>query len=76
MAAHAAPATHIIDLKGKSVILGLIDGHAHMDREGLKNIYPSLGPVRSIQEIQARIADLARGSRDSTEGTPLAIYRS
>src|SRR5262245_43027915 len=36
MAAHAAPATRIIDLKGRCVIPGLIDGHAHMDREGLK----------------------------------------
>jgi predicted amidohydrolase YtcJ len=63
MAAHAAPATRIIDLKGKSVIPGLIDGHAHMDREGLKSIYPSLGPVRSIQDIQDRIADLARKTK-------------
>jgi len=63
MAAHAAPATRIIDLKGKSVIPGLIDGHAHMDREGLKSIYPSLGQVRSIRDIQARIADLARKTK-------------
>jgi predicted amidohydrolase YtcJ len=63
MATHAAPATRIIDLKGKSVIPGLIDGHAHMDREGLKSIYPSLGPVRSIQDIQDRIADLARKTK-------------
>jgi len=63
MAAHAAPATRIIDLKGKSVIPGLIDGHAHMDREGLKSIYPSLGPVRSIQDIRDRIADLARKTK-------------
>jgi predicted amidohydrolase YtcJ len=63
MAAHTAPATRIIDLKGKSVIPGLIDGHAHMDREGLKSIYPSLGPVRSIQDIQDRIAALARKTK-------------
>src|SRR5215470_9411872 len=63
MAAHAAPATRIIDLKGKCVVPGLIDGHAHMDREGLKSIYPSLGPVRSIQDIQARIAELARKTK-------------
>src|SRR5258708_1779815 len=63
MAAHAAPATRIIDLKGKSVIPGLIDGHAHMDRESLKRIYPSLGPVRSIQDVQDRIADLARKTK-------------
>src|SRR5256884_1733086 len=63
MATHAAAATRIIDLKGKSVIPGLIDGHAHMDREGLKSIYPSLGPVRSIQDVQDRIADLARKTK-------------
>ena len=42
---------------------GLIDGHAHMDREGLKGVFPSLGPVRSIRDIQDRIAELARGKR-------------
>src|SRR5262249_53270298 len=63
MAAPATPASRIIDLKGKSIIPGLIDGHAHMDREGLKSIYPSLGPVRSIQDIQERIADLARKTK-------------
>ena len=40
---------------------GIIDGHAHMDREGLKErFYPALGPVRSIRDIQNRIAELAR----------------
>src|SRR5262245_4390176 len=73
MAAHASPATRIIDLKGKSVIPGLIDGHAHMDREGLKSIYPSLGPVRSIQDIQARIADLARKPTSGEWIVPMPI---
>jgi predicted amidohydrolase YtcJ len=31
-----------------------------MDREGLKNVYPSLGHVRSIHDIQDRIAELVR----------------
>src|SRR5215468_5444732 len=70
MAAHAAPATRIIDLKGKSVIPGLIDGHAHMDREGLKSIYPSLGPVRSIRDIQARIADLGAKPSPASGSSP------
>src|SRR5216683_4282216 len=60
MAAFTAPATRIVDLQGKTVVPGLIDGHAHMDREGLKNIFPSLGRVRSIRDIQDRIAELAR----------------
>jgi predicted amidohydrolase YtcJ len=61
MAAHTAPSTRIIDLRGKAAMPGLIDGHAHMDREGLKGVFPSLGRVRSIRDIQDRIADLARG---------------
>ena len=60
MKSHTGPATRILDLKGKTVIPGLVDGHAHMDREGLKAIFPSLGPVRSIRDIQSRIAELAR----------------
>jgi predicted amidohydrolase YtcJ len=60
MAAFTTPATRTIDLRGKAVIPGLIDGHAHMDREGLKNVFPSLGRVRSIRDIQDRIAELAR----------------
>ena len=61
MAAHTAPATRVVDLKGKTVIPGIIDGHAHMDREALRNVFPSLGRVRSIRDIQDRIAELARG---------------
>src|SRR5882672_7133604 len=63
MAAHVAPSTRVIDLNGRTVMPGLIDGHAHMDREGLKSVFPSLGPVRSIRDIQDRIAELARGAR-------------
>jgi hypothetical protein len=63
MAAHVASWTRIIDLSGRSVIPGLIDGHAHLDREGLKRVFPALGRVRSIRDIQDRIADLARTAR-------------
>jgi predicted amidohydrolase YtcJ len=34
-----------------------------MDREALRNVFPSLGKVRSIRDIQDRIAELARGRR-------------
>jgi predicted amidohydrolase YtcJ len=60
MTAHTASGTRVLDLNGRTVIPGLIDGHAHMDREGLRNVFPSLGRVRSIRDIQDRIADLAR----------------
>jgi predicted amidohydrolase YtcJ len=63
MTPHIAAATRIVDLKGKAVMPGLIDGHAHMDREGLKSIYPALGPVRTIRDIQDRIAELARAAK-------------
>jgi hypothetical protein len=61
IAAYAGPATRIIDLNKRPVIPGITDGHAHMDREGLHNVFPSLGRVRSIGDIQDRIAELARG---------------
>jgi predicted amidohydrolase YtcJ len=61
--AHRGQATVVHDLAGRAVLPGLIDGHAHMDREGLKAIFPSLGRVRCIADIQARIADLARAAR-------------
>jgi predicted amidohydrolase YtcJ len=63
MAAHVDQSTRVLDLKGKAVVPGLIDGHGHVDREALRNVFPALGPVRSIRDIQARVAELARGKR-------------
>jgi predicted amidohydrolase YtcJ len=37
------------------VIPGLVDAHAHLDREGLKLIYPSLARCRSIADIKRLI---------------------
>jgi predicted amidohydrolase YtcJ len=58
-----APSTRVLDLQGRAVIPGLTDGHAHMDREALREVFPSLGRVRSIGDIQDRIAELARGKK-------------
>ena len=51
------------DMKGRTIVPGLIDGHAHMDRHGLRTIFPALGPVRSIKDIQDRIRELARNKK-------------
>ena len=59
MDALAGAATRVIDVGGKAVVPGLIDGHAHMDREGLKDVYPSLAGARSIGDVLARIEALA-----------------
>src|SRR3970040_135742 len=36
------PDTRVVDAGGRAVMPGLVDGHAHMDREGLKGLLPSL----------------------------------
>lgn len=56
----AGPDTRQIDAKGRLVVPGLIDGHAHMDREGLKDRLPSLAGCRSISDILERISALTK----------------
>lgn len=60
IAALASTETECVDLAGRAVIAGLVDGHAHLDREGLKSVLPSLADCRSIEDIVARIAAIAR----------------
>ena len=57
--AMGGPKTVSIDLQGRAVIPGIIDIHAHMDREGLKRIYPSLEGCKSIEDILTVIRGLA-----------------
>src|SRR5688572_4787371 len=51
--------TRWVDLENATVIPGLVDAHAHMDREGLKFLYPSLESCRSIADIKNLIRRLA-----------------
>jgi predicted amidohydrolase YtcJ len=54
------PGTRRIDLRGRLAVPGLCDGHAHMDREGLKLRWPSLAAARSIDDILQTVAGLVR----------------
>jgi predicted amidohydrolase YtcJ len=55
----AGPQTRIVDAEGRVVTPGFIDTHAHMDREGLRQWYPSLSACRSIADVQAVVAGCA-----------------
>ncbi len=64
ISALAGEGTRVVEAAGRAVVPGLIDGHAHMDREGLKAlIYPSLAGCASIADIQDRIRALAQAAR-------------
>ncbi|HKU84967.1 MAG TPA: amidohydrolase [Casimicrobiaceae bacterium] len=51
----AGPQTNVIQLRGRTVIPGIVDAHAHMEREGLKALRLSLAGLRSVREILERI---------------------
>lgn len=50
--------TDVIDLGGRTLIPGIVDIHAHLDREGLKGICPSLEGAQSVSDILAIIRSL------------------
>jgi predicted amidohydrolase YtcJ len=50
--------TRIIDAAGRAVIPGLIDAHAHMDREGLKPVFPTLAGCESVDDVLQRVEAL------------------
>ncbi len=62
IAALADDATQRIDAAGHAVMPGLIDGHAHLDREGLKPVFPSLTGCACIDDVLQRIEALVRDS--------------
>ena len=53
----SGPDTTVINLQSHTLIPGIIDIHAHMDREGLKQLNPSLEGVRSIGDILAVVKE-------------------
>lgn len=50
--------TGVVEVRG-TIIPGFNDAHAHLDAEGLRGHFPSLGGVKSIADVLARIAMLA-----------------
>lgn len=66
MKALSTPHTQRVDLGGKTVIPGMTDGHAHLDREGLRRHLPSLQGARSIDDILDRIAHEVRRTPPGT----------
>jgi predicted amidohydrolase YtcJ len=58
----AGDRTRLMDLHGRTVVPGLVDAHAHMDREGLKSLYPSLAGARSIDDVLQRIEPLVKAA--------------
>jgi len=58
----ASADTRLVDLQGRAVVPGLVDAHAHMDREGLKSLYPSLAGARSIDDVLQRVEVLVKAA--------------
>ncbi|VCU68517.1 N-substituted formamide deformylase precursor [Pigmentiphaga humi] len=54
--AAAEPHARRVDLGGKAVVPGLTDGHAHLDREGLRRHLPSLAGARTRGDVLDLIA--------------------
>jgi predicted amidohydrolase YtcJ len=59
ISAWIGPGTQVTELAGRTLMPGLIDGHAHADREGLKGLLPSLSGCRSVADVVARVRALA-----------------
>ena len=59
----AGPTTAVIPLGRRTVIPGIVDAHAHMEREGLKQLRVSLAGLRSVKEVLERIATEAQRRR-------------
>ena len=52
----------VLDLQGATVIPGINDSHAHMEREGLKTLRPSLAHARSVADVLQVVREQARST--------------
>jgi predicted amidohydrolase YtcJ len=60
LARERGPQTKVIDLKGKTVVPGLIDAHVHALEAGMSEFRGKLPPLDSIVAIQAYIREKAK----------------
>lgn len=54
------PRTRVIELKGRTVLPGLMDGHVHAYSAGLSEFRAPLPRIRSIVELQNYVREQAR----------------
>ena len=65
--------TTVIDLQGRTLIPGIVDIHAHLDREGLKRLYPTLEGARSIDDILTAVKHLVETKQPGEWVTTMPI---
>ena len=56
--ASASDGTRVIRAAGAMVVPGLVDGHAHLDREGLRDLYPAMTGLPTVDAVLDRIERL------------------
>jgi len=56
----AGPKTEIYNLKGKTVVPGLIDSHIHFQLVAQERMFVSLEGVKSMADIASRIGEAAK----------------
>ena len=67
----AAQACEAVDLRGATVLPGLIDTHVHLVRTGLAMLGPLLPPARTVAEL---VANVEQALRDYPNEAPLICH--